>query len=96
MPYVITTFSAENWEATRVNDSHGYPSRRRRIDGRPVTTLREAREAVVKVLDRSLKHGPHALYQEAVHLPKAGGTIGPLPNGTVIEVERTSWAELEV
>ena len=27
-------------------------------------------------------------------LPGAGGTIGPLPDGTVIEVERIGWDDL--
>jgi hypothetical protein len=27
-------------------------------------------------------------------LPESGGTIGPLPDGTVIEVERVSWLSL--
>jgi hypothetical protein len=27
-------------------------------------------------------------------LPESGGTVGPLPNGTVIEVEQVGWSEL--
>lgn len=29
-------------------------------------------------------------------LPESGGTIGPLPDGTVIEVKPTTWADLWV
>jgi hypothetical protein len=33
--------------------------------------------------------------QEATRpLPESGGTVGPLPDGTVIEVEQVGWADL--
>jgi hypothetical protein len=35
------------------------------------------------------------LSQKARELPESGGMIGPLPDGTLIEVYRVSWSELE-
>lgn len=38
---------------------------------------------------------PLALYVgQAEKLPENGGTIGPLPDGTVIEVKRADWCDL--
>jgi hypothetical protein len=33
-------------------------------------------------------------YDFAISLPESGGTIGPLPDGMVIEVEATTWLDL--
>jgi hypothetical protein len=63
-----------------------------------VTTLDEAREAAVNLaITRYVEPDMRPSWADACRrLPVEGGTIGPLPNGRVIKVERTSWAELEV
>jgi hypothetical protein len=66
-----------------------------------VATLDEARDVAAATVQltwpgdsapRDPRIGDAELAAE--RLPKQGGTIGPLPDGTVIEVERTGYAEL--
>jgi hypothetical protein len=70
-----------------------------------------ADEAVIAIFDTAVPHVrlPVARYcqadewsrieygfRDAVQaLPESGGTVGPLPDGTVIQVERVAWAYLE-
>jgi hypothetical protein len=54
-----------------------------------VTTPDEARDAAWVAVDLSRKpweREPVEFYEAANGLPESGGTIGPLPDGTVIEV----------
>lgn len=63
---------------------------------RAVATLEEARANVQKIVAPAEKvklMSPYRIreftpfVQHALHLPESGGTVGPLPDGTVIEVE---------
>jgi hypothetical protein len=88
MPYTITT--------TRLDlKLHGeYASRL------AVATLEEARQAVA---NETLLHGYEALPEhEAEKFDRqymllrqnGGGTVGPLPDGTVIEVKQVGWFDV--
>jgi hypothetical protein len=77
MSYIITTATtAEQWQRGRVTTRQAVP------------TLDAAREATVAiVLDRYPVRWPRKFTVRAARtLPESGGTIGPLPDGTVIEV----------
>ena len=94
MPYVITakrTRTVENGMRL-TNWSEPHPRR-------AVATLAEARDAAFyEVRKDDPKHDDPPEYavaeQLARLLPEAGGTIGPLPDGTVIEVEYVSYGNL--
>jgi hypothetical protein len=79
MPYIITTTH------DREPDWPGEQTRR------AVATLEEAREAAKDALPASANLSRHF---EAEDLPESGGTIGPLPAGTVIAVRLCGWSEL--
>lgn len=76
----------------------------RRQPGRPddelpaVATLEEARLVAAEItLPYALAVQPPAdkAYAAACGaIPESGGTIGPLPDGTVIEAESVIWTEL--
>jgi len=67
-----------------------------------VATLDEARAAVHHEIDLASSNEPDAddaaaldaLAVESRSLDEAGGIIGPLPDGYVIDVRRVSWPEL--
>lgn len=65
---------------------------------RAVATLDEARTAAAE--HASAAYGDAEITEHldagtaALNLPEAGGTIGPLPDGTVIEVRHASWDDL--
>lgn len=72
-----------------------------RASRRAVATLDEAQNIAQEAID----NGPpisskrewdawDALYDNVVVLEEPGGTIGPLPDGTLIEVERVDWVDL--
>jgi hypothetical protein len=83
MPYVVTTkrpplsFDPFNPRATP-----------ERVSRRAVTTLEEARAAVITALVEL------AAPPTAFSIDESGGTIGPLPDGTLIEVERVHLSAL--
>jgi hypothetical protein len=60
-----------------------------------VATLENARESTaytVICIDQDCRRSS---YEDAARsLPKAGGTVGPLPDGTVIEVKSIDWPDL--
>jgi len=92
MPYTITTWHNEDAVPIPVIPK---PKDTRRA----VATLEEARAAVNNALYRieGEMDDPRPLagfYAQADTLPESGGTIGPLPDGTVIEVRRRSWRDL--
>jgi hypothetical protein len=62
------------------------------LSRRAVATLEEARVAAAKLLRERSEEGKAQGVE--MWLPKSGGTIGPLPDGTVIEVERVKIAAL--
>ena len=83
MPYIIsTTEQSECWDrhtgATITQTTR-----------RAVATLDEARDEVSRIVAASHPNIPHGL--GAIAEP---GTIGPLPDGTVIEVERVTMRTL--
>jgi hypothetical protein len=93
MPYVITT-NRQDERPSRV----GYADDMRVISRRAVATLEEARRAVRT--DLTQKHhvnpvGKHMRDISALfnHNMREHGkhTVGPLPDGTVIEVARVRW-----
>lgn len=81
MPYIITTKQEhlDGWKP---------------LSRRAVATLDEARSYAFRSMveywpDKQVGEGPNLM-----DLPGAGGTIGPLPDGTVIEIERVIWFDL--
>ena len=105
MPYVITTtqtifdWPSESVEARRVKNEtlrRGYTTRV------AVATLDEARDYVATSIESSPAwigtthpfNGLDGLVSAAGRLPESGGTIGPLPDGTIIEVSRVGLREL--
>jgi hypothetical protein len=87
VPYIITT-KRPNEMPSRVGFADDM-----RIVGKPVavTTLDEAREAVVATVMGALRNDPPDDYLIAQRIGESGGTVGPLPDGTVIEVRRVGW-----
>jgi hypothetical protein len=85
MPYIVTTKQrVPNWDG--VGDAPLMRGFRR-----AVATLEEARQSCVRALyaanaPQGDVSGPR-LWTAAYELPESGGTVGPLPDGTVIEVE---------
>ena len=57
---------------------------------RAVATLEEAR----RMAWRTAEFGTWSSDAVTETLPESGGTVGPLPDGTVIEVEPASWDDL--
>jgi hypothetical protein len=64
------------------------------ISRRTVATLDEARKAAYALAESAfpykLTRAHGAMHEQVVALPDRGGTIGPLPDGTVIEVKRVT------
>jgi hypothetical protein len=87
MPYIITTLHP--W--ADANE----PARRARTRT-AVATLEEAQDIVTEDLQHfDFDAFPdHPLADGIPALPESGGTVGPLPDGTVIEVERVARFEL--
>lgn len=90
MPYIITTHTY-GWAMP----GHGTHSATRRA----VATLDEARAAAHT--SANMPATPSTLdalmgVRAAIDaLPESGGTVGPLPDGTVIEVEPIDWTSLQ-
>lgn len=84
MPYVITTYPP--------HPVTGEPTEGRRT---AVATLDEAREQCADIIDADGDDIRRDHFHYATnHLPGSGGTIGPLPDGTIIEVKRVDAYEL--
>lgn len=90
MPYIIT-------RKQYVQDARPWEDIKSR---RAVAALEEARAACYAVIPR-IWPDPEQFapsYMEFVGaveaLPEVGGTVGPLPDGTVIEIEQWRWADL--
>lgn len=93
MPYIITTKrpgghvgAARAGAALRV------------IARRAVATLEDARREGGWIVTASYDHltdGNRGRFAHALRdLPESGGTVDPLPDGTIIEVERLTWEAL--
>jgi hypothetical protein len=98
MPYIITTTQpcvcteADDPNDHRKDCPHWYGHDG--VSRRAVATLDEAREAAFEAMATV----PRYWLNDAVQVGDAiravldqGGTVGPLPDGTVIEVERVDW-----
>jgi hypothetical protein len=60
-----------------------------------VATLPEAREAVSRALWRNgAEPDSYRLVEQFDKFDASGGTVGPLPDGTVVEVEHVEWSRL--
>jgi hypothetical protein len=97
MPYLITTASPPS--APDVSRSGNIVSRR------AVATLDEATVSLSEVVAKAHFDCPDWLDRRdayrrdmwaLVRTPESGGTVGPLPDRTVIEVEPASWSDLAV
>ena len=90
MPYIITTTA---------DDPHvGTPAMERvTVTRTAVATLDEARDVVTGIVEEREPFS-HKVQETAGSnlsaMRESGGTIGPLPDGTVIEVRPASWHEL--
>jgi hypothetical protein len=87
MPYIVTTKRTVPTDLGRdeVADA-GVLSRR------AVATLEEARALAYA---KALRRGSLAQMSDDPRMfSEQGGTVGPLPDGTVIEVEQTTWVRL--
>lgn len=82
-PYIVTT--------TEIGPQGHDPIASRRA----VATLDEAREGALTEIELG-GHGvaDFELLKRADTLPESGGTVGPLPDGTLIEVERVEYRAL--
>lgn len=79
MPYIVTTHRPGKYERP-IEDGDRYSHT-------AVATLDEAREKAGAVYGA----GPTFIAEK---ISESGGTIGPLPDGTVVEVRRIGWADL--
>lgn len=90
MPYTITTHRPGKHERP-IEDGDRYSRR-------AVATLEDAREHLRCELPGAyewITDGDYAdMMADIVALPESGGTVGPLPDGTVIEVAQVSWLAL--
>lgn len=85
MPYIVTAYGP-NLDQPNVHDG---------ISRRAVATLETARQHLLDRYGSWWTSGMHeSLAREIVTLPESGGTVGPLPDGTIIEVERVSLNDL--
>jgi hypothetical protein len=91
-PYIVTT--------KRPNKDDAPVWDRFDLSRRAVATLDEARKVCHDAVLASelpthevMDPAHDRFYDAALTLPD-GGTVGPLPDGTVIEVEATTWADL--
>lgn len=86
--YIVTTKRPRTRQAWPDKPSYA-------LSRRAVATLEEARRTCLGVLDAAhLQGSPLAVYRAAVDLPESGGTVGPLPDGTRIEVEQRKRSAL--
>lgn len=91
MPYLIITTYENDPTAEFLPGAEPVQSRR------AVATLDEVRKECYREIrdDQSCQGVERARLTLAVeHLTDLGGTVGPLPDGTVIEVEQVGWSEI--
>jgi hypothetical protein len=87
MPYIITTTrpGSASWDESTTRWA--------------VATLDEAQEAAAVVITTGRDMDPRARdggwdFSRVWGMPEQGDTVGPLPDGTVIEVEWVDWYHL--
>ena len=104
MPFIVTTKQPDRphrFSQPHVPATYGPGP----VSRRAVATLEEARVTAhdvimagptVKVADlpRDAVFGYAGAHTAIEEVPESGGSVGPLPDGTVIEVERVSEGEL--
>lgn len=78
MPYIIETSTPRYHSAFGREVPH--------LTHTAVATLDEAAAVVVEARNRANERRPGAT--TSIALDESGGTVGPLPDGTVIEVKR--------
>jgi hypothetical protein len=87
MPFIVTTNRG-------CDDAECSPRcRNRKLSRRAVATLEEAR-AVVATITEAARPDRADILNAIVALRESGGTVGPLPDGTVIEVEAVTGGAL--
>jgi hypothetical protein len=86
-PYIVTT-------KRRGYMGLGLVRSPRVVSRRAVATLEEANEAVHRIVHDLPGKWQITTLAKCTPLPDSGGTVGPLPDGTVIEVEQISWDDL--
>jgi hypothetical protein len=92
MPYVVTTKRPYVRRPYSEADEFLKPLFRR-----AVATPEEARDRAKAIVIAAMPMATadwRSLRAAALTLPESGGTVGPLPDGTVIEVETSSWVHL--
>lgn len=82
-PYIVTTKARENLPPLA-------PSWR--VSRHAVATLEEAKAEAASIVEQR-EHDDDQFFATAL-LPESGGTVGPLPDRTVIEVEQTTYVAL--
>ena len=103
VPFIVTTkrpLSCTCWGRVEAEMCRACRKGGKDVSRRAVATLEEARQIVLDFLEFDIAAEQvdadmmDAQYRYAEALPESGGTVGPLPDGTVIEVERVSWHDL--
>lgn len=92
MPYIIETTTPEM--SSYIEPGQPWP---RTVSRRAVATLEEAQREAWTIVADSPTGADHSLMEwrrDAANVPAEGGTIGPLPDGGVIEVRQVSWTSL--
>lgn len=91
MPYVVTT-------GKRFNDTDSGIGGVQVESRRAVATIEDARNAADAILadhsDGAQLMAWAAISAEVPNLPEAGGKVGPLPDGTMVEVEPVALADI--
>lgn len=64
------------------------------VSCRAVASLEEAAKVIYTAAGQQTTPSDWSYDQCLCKLPDSGGSVGPLPDGTVIEVEAKSWFEL--
>lgn len=86
MPYIVTT--------QRTSDERGVEL----LSRRAVATLEEAQDAAQQIVYDGppirVKTEWELICMVIADMPESGGSVGPLPDGTVIEVERVDWPRM--
>jgi hypothetical protein len=85
-PYIVTT-------KRRGYMGLGLVRSPRVVSRRAVATLEEARDFIYSLCAET-DVDDERIADDIDRLPESGGTVGPLPDGTVIEVEQVTWHEL--
>jgi hypothetical protein len=97
VPFIVTTKRPEptypKGEERAVNVLHP-------VSRRAVATLEDAQAYVSGLVSGMTtsadNHGARKTAADQLwSMPESGGSVGPLPDGTVIEVECTTWASLD-